>query len=102
MRRCFESQDFFRRTLRRNDNGRRRIASRDAWENGRIDYEQIIRAINLCVEIHHGFTPRASVVGTDGAGTNPMVGVSRSGRGRDLESVSIAHHLGCTFDSVMA
>jgi hypothetical protein len=74
-----------------NNDGSRRVPSSDSWEDRRIDNKleyvnclvlrmdvetsthKIIRTIHLGIKINDSFSTAASVIGTNCAGTNPMV-----------------------------
>jgi hypothetical protein len=77
--------------LRHNNDGSRRVPSSDSWEDRRINNKlehvncpiprisvdasthKIIRAIHLGIKINDSFSTAASVIGTNCAGTNPMI-----------------------------
>ena len=81
--------DPLNRMLRSTHDQRRRIRRHHAGENTRIDHEQIIRAPNLRVCIHHrGPAILAPVVGAHLRGADPVVcGSRRKGDGEALDVV---------------
>lgn len=72
------------RALSNSDNRTGRVASEHAREDGGVNNEEVISAINFGVQVHHGFATFASIICADCAGACPVVRASLTWGGGDL------------------
>lgn len=71
-----QRQNLLTRLLRRNHNWATGIRARHPRENTRVDYEYVVRTVDLGVEIYDGGAAVEAGVDADLAGPEPVVGAA--------------------------